>query len=264
MCFYYAVVKVNADRLIDNQLIREEQLKMFPDQYFVNGFEFPLIPVISDTVPGKIQRFRWGMVPATTHSEDQAREFLKKYNTLNARTESIFESRIYGPSIREKRCLVLCSGFFEWRHREPGKKGTPKYPFYVTLKDDSMFVFAGVWNAFTDRETGEIIQTYSILTTPANSRMALIHNSKKRMPLIIPPEKAMEWLSSGLNEQRIRDFFNPFDPSRMKARPIARINPYLTESNNNPEVVAYYEYQELSELIQAHPDFFEPGANLDL
>lgn len=264
MCFYYAVVKVNANRLFENQLIREEQLKMFPDHYFVNGFEFPLMPVISDQLPGKIQMFRWGMVPSTTRTEKQAREFLSKYNTLNARAESLFESRIYGPSIRAKRCLVLCSGFFEWRHREPGKKGTPKYPFYVTLKDNSMFVFAGVWNAFTDRETGEIIHTYSIITTPANKMMAVVHNSKKRMPLIISPKKAMEWLSPGLDEKRIRDFFIPFDDSQMKARPIARINPYLTESNNNPGVIAYYEYDELTELMQSHPGFFEPGADLHL
>jgi putative SOS response-associated peptidase YedK len=262
MCFYYAVVKVNTDRLCDHQGISREQLNLFPDHFFVNGFDFPLMPVISDHAPGQIHMFRWGMVPATTRSGEEARAFLNKYNTLNARTESIFESRIYGPSIRTRRCLVLCSGFFEWRHREPGKKGTPKYPFYVTLKDNSMFVFAGVWNTFTDRETGEIIPTYSILTTPANPLVSLVHNSKKRMPLILPPEKAMEWLSPTLSEEKIKDFFTPFDASRMKARPIARINPYLTKSNNNPEVTAYYEYQELQELIQSHPGFFEPGADL--
>ena len=262
MCFYYAVVKVNASRLFANNLIREEQLTLFPDKYFVNGFEFPLMPVIADNRPEEIQMFHWGLVPASTRSKADALDFLRKYNTLNARVETIFESRMYIRLIVERRCLVLCSGFFEWRHKDPGKKNTPKYPFYVTMKDEGMFVFAGVWNQFSDRETGEVIPTYSILTTQANDMMEMVHNSKKRMPLILPPEHAMEWLSPGNNENSIKRFFIPFNPSEMKARPISRINPFLSAANDNPGINAYYEYGELDELIKTHPDYFEQSADL--
>lgn len=61
MCFYYAVVKVNAKKLIENGIINEKQLNLFPDQLFVNGFEFPLMPVISGDDVGNIQMFHWGL-----------------------------------------------------------------------------------------------------------------------------------------------------------------------------------------------------------
>ncbi|NQU84255.1 MAG: SOS response-associated peptidase [Mariniphaga sp.] len=262
MCFYYAVVKVNANRLFENKIISEKQLDLFPNQYFVNGFEFPLMPIISNDDPGQIQMFHWGLVPVSTRSKENAIDFLKKYNTLNAKAETIFESRMFSQLIFERRCLVLCSGFFEWRHKEPGKKSTSKYPFYVTMKDEGMFVFAGIWNQFTDRGTGEIFKTYSIITTPANEMLEIIHNTKKRMPLILPPEKAMDWLSPDLDQSQIKSFIHPFDPLLMKARSISRINPFLAASNNNPGINAYYEYGELDELLKLHPGFFEQSVDL--
>jgi len=262
MCFYYAIVKVNARKLIENRIITEKQISLFPDRYFVNGFEFPLMPVISDEDVGKIQMCHWGLVPSGISSKENAVEFLKKYNTLNAKAETVFESRMFSQPVMERRCLVLCSGFFEWRHKEPGKKNTPKYPFYVTLKDESIFVFAGIWNRFTDLQSGEIIRTYSIITTKANELMEVVHNSKKRMPVIISPERALEWLSRGLSREQINGFLKPFDPGQMKARPVSRINPFLSGSNDNPGVNAYYEYSELDGLLKAYPDFFEQSADL--
>jgi putative SOS response-associated peptidase YedK len=262
MCFYYAVVKVNAKKLIENGILDEKQLSLFPDQFFVNGFEFPLMPVISGDLVGNIQMFHWGLVPSATRTKENAVEFLKKYNTLNAKAETIFESKMFGQLVREKRCLVLCSGFFEWRHKEPGQKNSPKYPFYVTLKDEGMFVFAGVWNSFTDRDTGEIVKTYSIITTPANEMMEIVHNTKKRMPLILDPEKALDWLSPDLNETQIKAFFKPFDPGKMKARPISKINPFLSAANNNPDINVYYEYSELDGLLKSYPHYFEQSVDL--
>jgi putative SOS response-associated peptidase YedK len=262
MCFYYAVVKVNAKILIEKGIVKEEQLNLFPDQYFVNGFEFPLMPVIADENIGTIQLFHWGLVPTTVRSKENATEFLKQYNTLNAKAETIFESRMFGQPVLKRRCLVLCSGFFEWRHKNPGDKNSAKYPFYVTLKDEGMFVFAGIWSSFTDRETGEIINTYSVITSPANELMEIVHNSKKRMPLILDPEDALSWLSPNLNEGQIKAFFKPFDPAKMKARPISKINPFLSDGNNNPGINVYYEYSELDGLLKSFPQYFEQSIDL--
>lgn len=262
MCFYYAVLKVDVRKLVANKIIKEKQLELFKEEYIVSGYNFPQMPVISNEDPENIQLFNWGLVPPYTRSKEKAREFLQKYNTLNAKTETIFSSKVYGNSIRKKRCLVLCSGFFEWRHKEPGKKSTPKYPFYVTLKDESMFVFAGVWEEFTDETDGEIVRTYSVLTTEANELVSIVHNNKKRMPLILDPDRAMEWLSEDLSDEKIKSFFKPFDADKMKARPIAKINPRMSESYNNPGVNAYYEYGELKELLEKYPHFFEQSADL--
>lgn len=261
MCFYYAVVKTNAKTLIENGIIKEEQLSLFPDQQFVKGFDFPLMPVISDDKPEKIQMFRWGFVPPHIRSQEKAQEFLNHYNTLNAKAETLFESRLFSGSIRNQRCLVLCSGFFEWRHKNPGKKNTEKYPFYVSLKDEGMFVFGGIWEKFTDQTTGEIIYTYAIITTQANELMELVHNTKKRMPLIIEPENAHRWLNAELDKSEIKTFFKPFDADKLKARPIKKINPKL-QYGNDPEISVYYHYQELSNLLASHPQYFEQSVDL--
>ena len=171
MCFYYAVVKTDAGALVKNGIIKAEQLELFAERSFVKGFDFPLMPVIGSDQPEHIRMFRWGFVPPHISSEDKAREFLQQYNTLNAKAETLFESRLYAEAIRKQRCLVLCSGFFEWRHKNPGNKNSEKYPFYVTLKDDGMFVFGGIWEQHADRATGEIQFTYAIINTAATPLM---------------------------------------------------------------------------------------------
>jgi putative SOS response-associated peptidase YedK len=261
MCFYYAVIKTNAKRLIDNGIITEEQLSLFPESQLVKGFDFPLMPVISSENPETIQMYRWGFVPTHIGSDEKALDFLRRYNTLNARSETLFESRLFSNVIRKQRCLVLCSGFFEWRHKNPGKKNSEKYPFYVSLKDDGMLVFGGIWEKFTDRETGEIIHTYSIITAPANELMELVHNSKKRMPLIIQPENALKWLEKDLGEDEIKSFLKPFDAGRLKAKPIKKINPRLNYEDD-PDLTVYYHYEELSSLLSQHPEYFEQSVDL--
>ena len=184
MCFYYAIVKKNPKALIKSGLVNAKQLSMFDDHFLINGFEHPSMPVITDSNPQEINFFRWGFVPANVTSEAEAASFLKSYNTLNANSDKIFESKIYSEPVLTKRCLVLCSGFFEWR-KVKGKK----IPYYITLKDDSLFAFAGIWSSWTD-ESGKLSSTYAILTSDANELMAEVHNTKKRMPVILSAEKA--------------------------------------------------------------------------
>jgi putative SOS response-associated peptidase YedK len=261
MCFYYALVKSNPKALIDNKIITANQLSVFPDQKMIKGFDYPLLPVISSENPNAIEMFQWGFVPSHMGSKQRATEFLKQYNTLNAKAETLFESRLYGDSIMKKRCLVLCSGFFEWRHKDPKKKNSEKYPFYVTLKDESMFVFGGIWEKYEDRETSEMISTYAIITTPANELMEIVHNLKKRMPLILEPENALAWLDNSLSEKDIKSLIKPFDASKMKAKPVRKINPKL-DYKIEPGIHVYYHYEELTSLLTAYPDFFEKSVDL--
>jgi putative SOS response-associated peptidase YedK len=261
MCFYYAILKTDAKVLIANRIITEEQLNLFPEKKMVNGFDYPYMPVIASNKPDEIQMFRWGFVPPHIYSVQKAREFLTHYNTLNAKSESLFESRLYGESIMKRRCLILCSGFFEWRHKDPTKKNPEKYPFYVSLKDEGMFVFGGIWESFTITETGESIKTYAIITTPANPLMELVHNSKKRMPLILGPEDATKWLDNHLNQEEIKSLIKPFDASKLKAIPIRRMNPRINIGEEKGFNI-YYHYEELTPLLKQYPEYFEQSVDL--
>ena len=81
------------------------------------------------------------------------------------------------------------------------------------------------------------------------------------MPLILEPEKALNWLNPELNKEEIQSFIKPFDSDKLKATPIKKINPRL-QYDNDPGVTVYYHYEELSALLKSHPEYFEQSADL--
>jgi putative SOS response-associated peptidase YedK len=131
--------------------------------------------------------------------------------TLNAIGEELLlPGKMYREAALKRRCLFLSTGFYEWRHIFPmGKKGQPlktavKYPYHIRTKiNDEIHFTAGIWQPWTDKETGETVDTCALVTTKANKIMEQIHNSKKRMPCILTEELAGEWISDGLSEDRI-------------------------------------------------------------
>lgn len=151
-----------------------------------NGFQFPKTPVITNNKPNEIQLFNWGLIPFWANDNS-----IRK-NTLNAKMETIHEK----PSFRNvvnNRCLIVADGFYEWQWLD--EKGKQKQKFQLTLPDNELFAFAGIWSDWLDKTTGELINTYSILTTEANELMSKIHNNKKRMPVIVSADNEQNWLS---------------------------------------------------------------------
>jgi len=152
-----------------------------------NGFQYPTTAVITNEDASKIQLYQWGLIP------HWAKDKSIQKNTLNARIETISEK----PSFRDcvnKRCIIPADGFFEWQWLD--EKGKNKQKYLIHLPDNALFAFAGLWSAWHDKSTGQILNTYTILTTEANPLMAEIHNSKKRMPVIIQANSEMEWLGN--------------------------------------------------------------------
>lgn len=151
-----------------------------------NGFEFPHTPVITNTESHKIQLFQWGLIPFWAKDDS-----IKKF-TLNARIETIAEKPAFRNAV-SNRCLILADGFFEWQWLDA--KGKRKQKYLLTIPQNEPFAFAGIYSQWTDKQTGEQILSYSILTTQANELMSKIHNSKKRMPVIVAPENELPWLN---------------------------------------------------------------------
>ena len=250
MCFYYAIIKQNPRKLVQNKVITEKQLDLFQDHYLINGFVNPVLPVI--VANNELRFFEWGLLPAYINHETDKQNFRTKYNTLNAKCETIFSSKMYRESALKRRCLVICSGFYEWREYK-GKK----FPYFITLKNDDVFVFGGIYNEYTEKETGEITGSYSIITVPANELMEKIHNTKKRMPLIINPENALNWLNTGLSKGEIESFFTPIASDILKAHTIKKFIPSKVEEFENADLIAYYHYPELSEIIEKQGNLFD-------
>jgi putative SOS response-associated peptidase YedK len=184
MCFFSRLT------LSVSELKSRFQAELSPEEDFqpsgeYNGFTFPKTPVISNDDPGKIRMFSWGLIPSWAKDDS-----LRK-NTLNARIESLQDKPSFRPYL-QNRCLILADGFYEWQWLDD--KGKNKQKYLITLEDEKPFAFAGLWNAWMNRSTGSVLNTYTIITCPANELMAKIHNSKLRMPFILPQKDEISWL----------------------------------------------------------------------
>ena len=129
--------------------------------------------------------FRWGLVPFWAKDPSIGNRM------INARAETVAEKPSFRAAYRKQRCLILADGFYEWR-----KQGDGKTPYFISLDDGSPFAFAGLWEDWTDKESGESLQTTAIITTAANDYMRGLHH---RMPVVLQPDNSTRWLG-GDNE----------------------------------------------------------------
>lgn len=206
--------------------------------YYLSGFNHPKTPIISISNTSVIQTFNWGLIPEFCNTVKVANEMMAK--TLNAKSETVFALPSFKNSIREKRCLVLVDGFYEWR-----TIGKQKYPYYIQKRNKEPFALGGIYNDWVNKETGEIVNTFSIITTDANPLMAKIHNLKLRMPLILSHETEKDWINPDLTTEEIKKLMKPIDENQMQAHTISKI---ITNRNENPdkiEVQLPFEYPEL-------------------
>lgn len=150
-----------------------------------NGFQHPKTPVITNHQPERIQQIQWGLIP------QWAKDDSIKKNTLNARLETLSEKPSF-KNVINNRCLILVDEFYEWQWLD--EKGKNKQKYALKLPNNEAFAFAGLWSDWVDKSTGEIIKSYTIITTEANELMSTIHNTKKRMPIILAPSNEYDWL----------------------------------------------------------------------
>jgi putative SOS response-associated peptidase YedK len=236
MCYHYSLTKKQEELM---KMIGAEWEAPFEPIYHVNGFNFPRMPVITQEEPGKVQAYTWGLIPHWVKSADEADKL--RAQTLNAKAETLFEKPSFRTYVQNHRCLVLADGFFEWM--EYAKK---KYPHYVHLKGSEVFAFAGLYTHWTDKDTGELFRTFTIITTEANPLMARIHNIKKRMPVILPRDHWKRWLDPTLSKEQIADMLHPCPDTGMDAYPISRQITARGADTNVPQIMQPYTYPELA------------------
>ncbi len=235
MCFHNSLSKKAQE--VANRFNAQSEINFEPI-FYASGFSYPLWPLITSEEPDKLRMYRWGLIPHWVKEESQAKEI--RTMTLNAKSETVFEKPSFKFSIRKKRCLIPSTGFFEWQ--DFNKK---KYPYFIRLKEMEIFAFAGIYTSWTDKTSGEIVHTFSILTTEANPLMASIHNMKKRMPVILEKEKEKKWLNDDLTDEQIKSFFPAIDDRMMQAYTISKRITSRTMNPNVPEVNEAFEYPEL-------------------
>lgn len=140
----------------------------------------------------------WWLIPGYAKGEPlKGRGGKGKLATFNARAETMQTSGVYrGAWSRGQRCIFVLSGFYEWQILEDGKS---KQAWFIHLADRKTFGLAGLWDRST-KPDGTVVESCTILTVPANSLMAEIHNTKKRMPVILPERAHEPWLGGEAEE----------------------------------------------------------------
>jgi len=191
-----------------------------------SGFAYEGWPVIfneSDEANTPQQMLRpglmhWELIPSWVRNEKELIESRKKYTTLNIKAENILNNKVAQGTIHTHRCLVLASHFFEWQQIEK-----EKYPYCISVNDKPVFYMAGVWNTWTNQNTGETKNSFGIITTEANALMSKIHNVKKRMPTILDLDAANSWVNENLNDVQILELAKyQINESKLSAYTVAK------------------------------------------
>jgi putative SOS response-associated peptidase YedK len=155
-------------------------------------------------------RLKWGLVPSWAKDSEIGNRM------INARAETLAEKPSFREAFKSRRCIIPASGFYEWQ-----KKGTEaKQPFYFYLKEKEVFGFAGLWEEWLDKQTGEMLESCTIITTEANEVLKPVH---ERMPVILKPESYDEWLDvKEKNTKKLQKFLVPYSAKEMNSHAVSR------------------------------------------
>jgi putative SOS response-associated peptidase YedK len=157
----------------------------------------------------------WGLIPSG------AKDPKIGYSTINARGDTVATKPAFRSAFKNRRCLVLADGFYEWE-----KIGKVKLPWLYEVDGGKPFAFAGLWESWQPDGAEKALESCTIITTDANELASQVHN---RMPVILDAEDYDGWL--GGEEIPLI----PFPPERMTVR---RIGTYVNNARNEgPECI---------------------------
>lgn len=148
---------------------------------------------------------RWGLVPAW------ARDLEMSARLINARAETVFEKPSFRDAFKQRRCLVLADGFYEWQ-----KAGKRKQPYYFQMSNKRPFALAGLWERW---EKGDApVESCTLITTAANATVRPVHD---RMPVILEPGDYDAWLDpSNRDVEVVRALLRAYPADAMRAAPV--------------------------------------------
>jgi putative SOS response-associated peptidase YedK len=167
MCGRYRLTRTDqlAERFnVENDIAWSPRFNIAPSQN--------VVVVTQDAVrPGRhASRMRWGLIPFW------AKDASISYKMLNARAEAVATKPAFRAALKKRRCLIPADGFYEWK-----QDGKMKTPLCFTMRDDSVFAFAGIWERWKSPE-GQVVETCSVITTTPNALLRDVHD---RMPVIL-------------------------------------------------------------------------------
>ena len=147
----------------------------------------------------ELARLKWGLIPSW------AKDASIGAKMINARSETVQEKPAFRSAYKYRRCLVPANGFYEWQALPSGKQ-----PHYITAQNVGVIAFSGLWENWTDKASGEVIDSFTILTCEAND---LVRKRHERMPVILKEQDYEEWLTGSISE--VQTLMKPFPAEDM-------------------------------------------------
>ncbi len=177
------------------------------------------MPVIALKERNEVVMMRWGLVPHWAKDERAIQ------HPANARVETLADKPMFKNLLKNYRCLVPATGFYEWK-----KDGFRRVPYYIRVRETPFIAFAGLYDIWSDPQ-GLEHQTYTIITTGSNELVASIHD---RMPVILKREDERRWLSGSLlTGPDLRGILAPYPGGDMEAYPVGgRLNDVTIDEEN--------------------------------
>jgi len=206
MCGRYSLIFIDdlgkRFRIFDPTLGIRSHFNIAPSQ---------MMPVIVQHEQVEMVMMQWGLIPHWVKDPN------KSMHPINAKAETLAEKPMFCGLLKNKRCLVPASGFYEWR-----KDGKRKIPYYIHLKNSPLFAIAGLYDVWYDAGNGAH-PTYTIITTDANELVAPLHD---RMPVILRREDENCWLTGDTpTSDKMKKILGPYPSCEMDAFPVSsRVN----------------------------------------
>ncbi len=174
-----------------------------------------------DHVIRQMAWLKWGLVPSW------AKDPAIGNSLINARAESVGDKPAFRTAFRRRRCLVVADGFYEWQ-----RAGAKKQPYFIRLRDDRPFGFAGLWESWEGPDHSAL-ETCTIITTGPNDLMEEIHN---RMPVILAPEDYDRWLDPAIQKpEQLAPLLRPYPADAMLALAVStHVN---SPRNDDPDCI---------------------------
>jgi putative SOS response-associated peptidase YedK len=141
--------------------------------------------VIEQSGQRQLIAMRWGLIPAWW--QKPLKEM--KLATFNARAETVAQKPMFREAFKRNRCLIPASGYYEWEDTPSGKQ-----PHYFTRRDGKIVTIAGIWDEWTNRETGQALKSATMIITAPNAFTAEVHD---RMPVVLEEHNFDAWLGEG-------------------------------------------------------------------
>lgn len=179
------------------------------------GMRAPVVRADAEAGQPRLDALTWGLVPSWSKDRKIG------YRTFNARGETVASKPAFRAAFKRRRCLVPVSGFYEWQKLD----ARTKQPWFLKPTDGPILALAGLWERWSPKDAGdgggdaEVLETFTIVTTEANGRMAPLHD---RMPVILPRAAHGPWLDPAVEDKALlQDLLVPAPDELLEAVPVS-------------------------------------------